>query len=132
MNKTHHLTAQAWPANVYAQGCPSRLVLSRIGEKWSMLAIVALEDGPKRFGVLKRELEGVSQKMLTEKLRGMERDGLVLRRAYMEMPLRVEYELTQLGQSLVPILKTVRQWVQVHAPFISETQARYDEEQEAG
>jgi DNA-binding HxlR family transcriptional regulator len=116
-------------ANVYAKGCPSRLVLARIGEKWSMLALVSLAEGPMRFGALKRKLEGVSQKMLTEKLRGMERDGLIVRRAYMEMPLRVEYELSDLGRSLVPILFSVRQWAETHVPLISAQQIEYDHNQ---
>jgi DNA-binding HxlR family transcriptional regulator len=100
--------------DAFLKACPSRAVLARIGEKWAALAIVALADGPLRFGALLRQLEGVSQKMLTQTLRGLEQDGLVTRTLYDEMPLRVEYRLTPPGEKLVPHLKELKTWAEAH------------------
>ncbi|AEV37491.1 transcriptional regulator, HxlR family [Pseudovibrio sp. FO-BEG1] len=94
--------------------CPSRQVLVRLAEKWTMLTIVALEGGPLRFGDLKRKVEGVSQKMLTQTLRNLEQDKLLTRKVYDEMPLRVEYELTALGKDLLPLIKQIKQWCEAH------------------
>lgn len=77
-----------------------------------MLVVVALQDGPMRFGALKRRVEGVSQKMLTQTLRNLEMDGLVTRQVFDEMPLRVEYELTELGQELVPLNQAIKTWAE--------------------
>lgn len=106
--------------DAFLRACPSRAVLARIGEKWTALAVVALADGPLRFGALLRRLEGVSQKMLTQTLRGLEQDGLVIRRLYDEMPLRVEYSLTPRGESLVPHLQALKAWAEAH---VAETAA---------
>jgi DNA-binding HxlR family transcriptional regulator len=104
--------------NAFLQACPSRAVLARVGEKWSMLALVCLAGGPVRFGSLRRTVEGVSQKMLTQTLRNLEHDGLVSRRLYDEMPLRVEYELTALGKSLLPIVVELKKWAEQNLPLI--------------
>lgn len=99
--------------NVYAKICPSRQVLAMIGEKWVALVVVALDGNTLRFGELKRQCEGISQKMLTQTLRKLERDGLVSRANYTdEMVLRVEYKLTELGKTLVPVIKTAIEWAQ--------------------
>ena len=90
--------------------CPSRHLFVRLAEKWTMLAIVALADEPVRFGALRRRLEGVTQKMLTQTLRKLEADGLVKRKIYDEMPLRVEYSLTARGRSLLPIIAALKTW----------------------
>jgi DNA-binding HxlR family transcriptional regulator len=100
--------------DAFLKACPSRTVLARIGEKWSALAIVALADGPMRFGALRRRLEGVSQKMLTQTLRGLEQDRLITRTLYDEMPLRVEYRLTPPGETLVPLLQALKAWAEAH------------------
>jgi DNA-binding HxlR family transcriptional regulator len=100
--------------DAFLRACPSRAVLARIGEKWTALAVVALADGPLRFGALLRRLEGVSQKMLTQTLRGLEQDSLLVRKLYDEMPLRVEYSLTPQGQSLVPHLQALKSWAEAH------------------
>jgi len=98
--------------DAFIADCPSREIITRLAEKWTMLAIVALQDGPLRFGVLKRRVEGVSQKMLTQTLRNLEHDGLVTRTVYDEMPLRVEYALTPLGQTLLPLIQAVKTWAE--------------------
>jgi DNA-binding HxlR family transcriptional regulator len=90
--------------------CPTREVLSRIADKWSMLVILALEPGTLRFSELRRRVEGVTQKMLTQTLRGLERDGLVTRTAYPTVPVTVEYALTPLGRSLGDAVATIRAW----------------------
>ena len=107
--------------NVYAAICPSREVLALIGEKWVALVIGALNGRVLRFGELKRVCEGVSQKMLTQTLRKLERDGLVVRQSYSdELVLRVEYQLSELGQSLVPVLAQTKQWAQDNLQAIEE------------
>ena len=110
MQKTDN--AQLEP-NVYAAICPSREVLAMIGEKWVSLVVGALNGKTLRFGELKRICEGVSQKMLTQTLRKLERDGLVIRTSYSnELVLRVEYKLSELGESLVPLVTLAKQWAE--------------------
>lgn len=102
-------------------------MLARIGAKWAMLAVVSLADsGPTRFGALRRRLEGVSQKMLTVTLRQLERDGLVARTLYDEMPLRVEYSLTHLGVSLVPLARELKAWAERNLHTVEHSNASYD------
>lgn len=92
--------------NVYAAICPSREVLALIGEKWVSLIIGALASRVMRFGELKRACEGISQKMLTQTLRKLERDGLVTRALYTDtLPIKAEYQLTELGKSVLPIVQ---------------------------
>ncbi|RQS71970.1 transcriptional regulator [Burkholderia sp. Bp8963] len=100
------------PPDAFLKVCPSRTVLSRIGQKWTVLAMVALQDGPMRFGDIRRRLEGVSQKMLTQTLRAMERDGLIERNVYDELPLRVEYSLSQLAGTLLPLVVALKAWAE--------------------
>jgi DNA-binding HxlR family transcriptional regulator len=115
--------------DAFVHNCPSRAVLARIGEKWTTLALVWLdENGPTRFGALQRRLEGVSQKMLTQTLRHLERDGLVERRLFDEMPLRVEYSLTGLGRTLVPLVRDLKAWAERHLHAIERSNAAYDTE----
>src|SRR3712207_751770 len=90
--------------------CPTRRILDRIAGKWTVLIVVALQPRAKRFGELRREVGGISQKMLTQTLRSLERDGLVLRRVKPSSPVSVEYELTRLGRSLVPVLVGLTDW----------------------
>ncbi|MBP2032821.1 DNA-binding HxlR family transcriptional regulator [Clostridium algifaecis] len=90
--------------------CPVETTLLLIGEKWKVLILRDLIDGTKRFGELKKSLGSISQKVLTQKLRAMEEDGLVVRKAYAEIPPRVEYSLTELGLSLKPILDSMWDW----------------------
>ena len=100
------------PPNAYVSWCPSREIVSRLAEKWTMLALTSLMDGPMRFGALRRQIEGVSQKMLTKTLRNLEQDGLITRTVYDEMPLRVEYNLTPLGQELAPLILSIKDWAE--------------------
>lgn len=98
----------------YVQGCPSRALLDRIGDRWTVLVIGILADGPQRFSQLRRRVDGVSQKMLTQTLRGLEADGLVTRTVFAEVPPRVEYELTALGHSLRVPLLALEDWAREH------------------
>lgn len=113
----------------YVHDCPSRQLLDRIGDRWTVLVIGALEDGPQRFSQLARRVDGVSQKMLTQTLRHLEADGLVLRTAHPEIPPRVEYELTDLGTSLLEPLGALLSWAKDH---MGEVQASRDALASAG
>ena len=86
------------------EDCPVRNVVSQIGDKWSMLILFALVDGTERFNALKSRVEGISQRMLTQTLRDLEREGYVSRTIYPEVPVRVEYCLTEMGRDLVKTL----------------------------
>lgn len=108
--------------------CPVRDVLDRVGDKWSLLAILHL--GPSeavRFNELRRRIEGISQRMLTVTLRSLETDGLVTRRVYAEVPPRVEYRLTALGQSLLGAVIDLGNWATAHAPEIARARQAYVE-----
>lgn len=100
------------PPDAFLKVCPSRAVLARIGQKWTVLAMVALQDSSLRFGDILRRLEGVSQKMLTQTLRAMERDGLIERSVYDERPLRVEYGLSPLARTLLPLVVELKEWAE--------------------
>lgn len=101
-------------------------VLSRVGDKWSVLIIMLLVDGPRRFNELKRMVGGISQRMLTLTLRGLERDGLVTRTVYPTIPPRVDYELTDLGRGLAQPVKALGQWAFEHQPQIQTARDRFD------
>lgn len=117
-----HLCA-AYPKD----GVEVRNVLERIGDKWSLLVIISLEDGPLRYGALKRQVVGVSQRMLTLTLRQLERDGFVRRTIYPEIPPRVEYELTQLGATFIPPARGVVQWAIGNYAAIENARTQYDD-----
>ena len=102
--------------NVLSQNCESRQALDRIADKWTCLIVYALLDGPRRHGELKRMIEGISQKMLTQTLRSMETDGLVKRTVIDVIPPNVEYGLTPLGQTLSDPLVAICQWAMDHLP----------------
>lgn len=101
-------------------------VLARVGDKWSVLIIVLLGDGPKRFNEIKRAVGGISQRMLTLTLRGLERDGLITRTIFPTIPPRVEYELTSLGGSLLKAVEPLAEWARGHVPAIHKAQERFD------
>ncbi|MFG2662496.1 winged helix-turn-helix transcriptional regulator, partial [Streptomyces sp. NPDC048425] len=113
---------ETWPDN----GRGFRDTLDRIGDKWSVLVIGILSQGPLRFGVLHQRVPGVSQRMLTLTLRHLERDGIVTRTVYAEVPPRVEYELTELGEGLRATVRAFAQWVTDHHGEIEAARARYD------
>ncbi|ATG54214.1 transcriptional regulator [Brachybacterium ginsengisoli] len=108
----------------YVHDCPSRRLLDRIGDRWTVLLIGTLEDGPMRFSQLSRRVDGISQKMLTQTLRSLEADGLVVRTAYPEIPPRVEYELTDLGRSLLAPLQALVTWASEHMAEVQDSRDR--------
>ncbi|WP_091471013.1 winged helix-turn-helix transcriptional regulator [Paenarthrobacter nitroguajacolicus] len=112
--------------NLYVKGCPSRRLLDRIGDRWTVLVVGALSNGPLRFSAIRRTVEGVSQKMLTQTLRGLERDGLVVRTVYPEAPPHVEYELTTAGRTLQEPLKALERWSIEHFGQVAASWERYD------
>jgi len=101
-------------------------VLARVGDKWSVLIIVLLGGGPKRFNEIKRMVGGISQRMLTLTLRGLERDGLVTRTIFPTIPPRVDYELTRMGCSLRAAVEPLGIWAQNHVPDIHKAQEKFD------
>jgi DNA-binding HxlR family transcriptional regulator len=115
-------------AEVYNSAeCPSRLILDRIADKWTTLIIGILAQSERpRFNELRRMIGGISQKMLTQTLRDLERDGLVTRTIYPEIPPRVEYELTQLGRTLCGPLGSLTQWAHDHIDEVKNAQTRFD------
>ena len=119
-------------ANVYSKACYSREILAEISHKWVVLILDILKREPTRFGVLRREIEGISQKMLTQSLRKLERDGLVKREVFAEVPVRVEYSLTDLGRSLNVLLKPVAIWAEVHVERIRQEQQAFDKKSAQG
>jgi len=94
----------------YSKACPTRRLLDRIGDRWTVLVVGALAGGPMRYTALARRIEGVSQKMLTQTLRALERDGLLVRTVHPVIPPHVEYELSTLGRSLLPVLGALERW----------------------
>ena len=114
--------------DAYSELCPTRAALDRIADKWTVLVVGVLLDGqPKRFSTIQRRIEGISQKMLTKTLRTLERDGLVERRVYPEVPPRVEYQLTELGSSLSGLINAVQAWAENHMVDILAAQVVYDQ-----
>jgi DNA-binding HxlR family transcriptional regulator len=101
-------------------------VLSRVGDKWTILVVWTLGDGPKRFNELRKGLGSISQRMLTLTLRGLERDGLVTRTAFATIPPRVEYELTKLGRSLLLPVSELGSWARKNRSAIQNSRQRYD------
>jgi DNA-binding HxlR family transcriptional regulator len=110
--------------------CPSRKLLDRISDKWVTLVLCSLADGPLRFSEVSRRLAGVSQKMLTQTLRTLERDGLVTREVTPSVPVRVDYDLTDLGRSLLPVLALMKAWAEEHMSRVQQAQEAYDRGQE--
>jgi DNA-binding HxlR family transcriptional regulator len=111
--------------------CRAREVLQRVGDKWSMLVIDLLGHGTKRFSELHRSVDGITARMLTVTLRGLERDGIVTRTIHPVIPPRVEYDLTPMGLTLLDTVGQLVSWADVHLPEISAAQAAYDAKQPA-
>ncbi|WP_426637014.1 winged helix-turn-helix transcriptional regulator [Planosporangium sp. 12N6] len=114
----------------YAKNCGSRQVLDRIGDRWSVLVVIMLADGLKRYSELAQRIEGVSQKMLTQTLRGLERDGLVTRTVHASVPPRVDYALTDLGRSVLDLVAGLEAWATDHLGDVLAARSRYDAQQE--
>lgn len=112
--------------NVFARDCPTRQLLDRIGDTWSVLILRLLGDGPQRFSALKRAIDGISQKMLSQTLRSLERDGLITRHAEPTVPVTVTYTLTPLGSELLDGLGMLIDWAETRMSTVSAAQQRYD------
>lgn len=110
----------------YVRSCPTHRLLDRIGDKWVSLVLVALADGPRRYGGLARAVPGASQKMLTQTLRALERDGLVERTVTPSVPVRVDYRLTPLGESLHTLMGAINDWAGRHMADVDQARAEYD------
>lgn len=110
----------------YVRTCPTQRLLGRLSDKWTSLVLVTLADGRRRYGELSREVPGASQKMLTQTLRALERDGLVERAVTPAVPVRVDYGLTPLGRSLVDLLSTINGWAYRHMVEVETARAEYD------
>jgi DNA-binding HxlR family transcriptional regulator len=107
-------------------------ILARVGDKWSVFVIMLLGDGPRRFNEIKRMVGGISQRMLTLTLRGLERDGLVTRTVFPTIPPRVDYELTDLGRGLWQPVEALCKWASEHQAEIEAARAKFDGRNDAG
>ena len=112
-------------------GCVSRDVLAHVADKWTVLVLVVLTERTTRFNELRRRVQGITQKVLTRTLRDLERQGLVSREVFAEVPPRVEYTLTALGRSLVKVLEGVQEWAEAHAGEVMLAKQRFAEKQAA-
>lgn len=112
--------------NAYLAGCPGHELLATLSDKWVTLVLSALADNPQRYSDLSRTIAGASQKMLTQTLRKLERDGLVTRTVTPSVPVRVDYGLTALGESLLPIQRAIKDWAETHIEQVHAARARYD------
>ncbi|WP_191832517.1 winged helix-turn-helix transcriptional regulator [Pseudomonas fluorescens] len=112
--------------DVYEDRCPTRLVLERLADKWALLILDSLKDGPVRFNALRRDIKRISQKVLAQTLRKLERDGLISRRAFPTVPVTVEYELTPLGKTLTETVSALAHWAEKNMDTILASQAAYD------
>jgi DNA-binding HxlR family transcriptional regulator len=115
--------------DAYLAECPSRKLLDRIADKWVALVVKSLGDGPKRYSEVSHQLAGVSQKMLTQTLRSLERDGVLTRTVTPSVPVRVDYELTPLGESLAGVLGQLKMWAEQHMPEVDLARTDYDARQ---
>ncbi|WNG22001.1 helix-turn-helix transcriptional regulator [Cystobacter fuscus] len=112
--------------DAYSARCPARLVLDQIGDKWTVLILGVLVKQPTRFNELKRRLQGVSQKMLGQTLKKLERNGLVTRQVFATVPVTVEYAITPLGRTLAGTVDALRQWAEQHIDEVARAQERFD------
>jgi DNA-binding HxlR family transcriptional regulator len=114
------------PGGPFVATCPTRELLDQLADKWSVLLLLALSDGPVRFNALKRKVEGITQKMLGQTLRRLERNGLVERRVFATVPVTVEYEVTPLGRSLYGIVDALRNWSIDNIGVVKKARDRFD------
>lgn len=116
--------------HISVSACSYRRALELIADKWTVLVIYALEDGKQRYGDLRRQIEGITKKMLTQTLRNLERDGLVLREVHPSLPPTVEYSLTPLGESMIEPLKVLHKWTSEHFQQVEQARAAFDQRAE--
>ena len=109
-----------------SKSCPTRPLLDQLGEKWTVLVLLAAASGPIRFNALKRVVEGITQKMLGQTLRRLIWNGLIERRTTASMPVMVEYELTDLGRTLLPLIEGLRTWAMANFALVAEARSRYE------
>lgn len=114
------------PYDVYADCCPTRLVLERLADKWALLILDRLKDGPMRFNELKRDIQRITQKVLSQTLRKLERDGLVSRQVFATVPVTVAYDLTALGTTLTQTVAALAHWAEHNMDAVLAAQAAFD------
>ncbi len=114
------------PYDVYEDKCPTRAVLNRIADKWSLLVLDCLRNEPTRFNQLKKAIKGVSQKVLSQTLKKLERDGLINREVFPTVPVTVEYSLTALGATLTDAVAALSHWAESHMKEVQQAQLKYD------
>ena len=117
--------------NAYAANCPTRQILDRVGDKWAVLILLLVRDEPMRFNALRRAIEGISQKMLSQVLKSLERDGLIRRRVIATVPVTVEYSITPLGTTLSKAVDALRDWAENNLKEVLNAQRRYDAQRDA-
>ncbi|MFG1360707.1 winged helix-turn-helix transcriptional regulator [Xanthobacter pseudotagetidis] len=122
----------ARPYDVYEARCPTRMVLDRIADKWAVLILDRLRAGPVRFNHLRRDINGISQKVLSQTLKRLERDGLVSRAVFPTVPVTVEYTLTPLGHTLTDTVAAIAHWAERNMDAVLKAQAAYDARAGAG
>src|SRR5712691_11175902 len=118
--------------NAYAANCPTRQILDRVGDKWAVLILLLVRDEPKRFNALRRAIEGISQKMLSQVLKSLERDGLIRRRVIATVPVTVEYSITPLGATLSTAVDALRDWAENNLKEVLNAQRRDDAQRNLG
>ncbi|CBT77036.1 winged helix-turn-helix transcriptional regulator [Glutamicibacter arilaitensis] len=112
--------------DVFVQECPSREIMQRLGDKWTPLVLLTLAGGAHRFSALRQGIGAVTPKVLTNTLRNLERDGLVQRTVYAQVPVRVDYELTDLGRGILEPMEILRLWSEEHVPKVLAARERFD------
>ncbi|MFE7173389.1 winged helix-turn-helix transcriptional regulator [Streptomyces sp. NPDC057616] len=117
--------------DAFLRACPTNQLLDRLSDKWVSLVVAALSTGPMRYSDLSRKIAGVSPKMLTQTLRSLERDGILTRTVTPSVPVRVDYELTELGGSLAQLMTAVKTWAETHFDEVHAARERYDAEADA-
>ena len=126
MTAVQRRAAEKAEYDAFLAQCPSRQLLDRISDKWVTLVLAALSGGPQRYSQLARTIAGVSQKMLTQTLRTLERDGLLTRTVTATVPVTVTYELTDLGRSLQSVITGLKAWAETHMDAVLEARSSYD------
>jgi len=126
MTAAQRRAAEKTDYDAFLAQCPSRQLLDRISDKWVALVLAALSDGPQRYSQLARTIAGVSQKMLTQTLRTLERDGLLTRTVTATVPVTVTYDLTELGRSLHDVIVGLKAWAETHMESVLAARASYD------
>ena len=112
--------------DAFDPNCPTRQILDRIGDKWAMLVLLMLAPEPRRFNDLRRRIGGISQKMLSQTLKSLERDGLIVRTAFATVPVTVEYRLAPLADGLIGMMGAITAWAETHVGDIQAARTRYD------